>query len=227
MDGNKANLVLTDPPYNADVEKTAGKIKNDNMSEKDFYKFLLDAFNNINEVMADDASIYVFYSDMHGLTFRKAFDDAKFYLSCCCIWKKNSFVIGRSPYQWMHESIMYGWKKDGKHGWYNDRKQTTIWDYNRPTRSKLHPTMKPINLLAYLIQNSSMRNCIVLDPFLGSGSTLIACEQTDRICYGVELDEKYMNVIIQRYIGFVENSQNVYVIRNGEKILYNDLKDIN
>ena len=200
MDGKRANLVLTDPPYNVNVEETAGRIKNDNMSDEDFYKFLFAAFVNMEQNMEADASIYVFHADSKGLIFRQAFHDAGFYLSGCCIWKKDRLVLGRSPYQWQHEPCLFGWKVGGKHQWYSDRKQTTIWEYDRPSASKDHPTMKPIALMAYPIQNSCMSNCIVLDPFSGSGSTLIACEQTNRICYGIELDEKFVDVIVARYI---------------------------
>lgn len=200
MEGVRANMVLTDPPYNVNVEESAGSIKNDNMPDEDFYKFLFAAFVNMEQSMASDASIYVFHADSKGLIFRRAFEDAGFYLSGCCIWKKNTLVLGRSPYQWQHEPCLFGWKRGGKHQWYSDRKQTTIWEYDRPRASKDHPTMKPIALMAYPIQNSTMSNCIVLDPFLGSGSTLLACEQTGRICYGVELDPKFVDVIVKRYL---------------------------
>ena len=224
MDGKKANMVLTDPPYNVNVEETAGKIKNDNMDSESFYKFLFAAFVNMEQSMEADASIYVFHADTEGLNFRKAFVDAGFYLSGCCIWKKNSLVIGRSPYQWQHEPCLFGWKKGGKHNWYSDRKQTTIWEYDRPKASKDHPTMKPVALMAYPIQNSCMSNCIVLDPFLGSGSTLIACEQTNRICYGIELDEKFVDVIVRRFIEQSGSDDKVFVIRDGEKISYKDIE---
>ena len=224
MDGKKANMVLTDPPYNVNVEETAGKIKNDNMDSESFYKFLFAAFVNMEQSMEADASIYVFHADTEGLNFRKAFVDAGFYLSGCCIWKKNSLVIGRSPYQWQHEPCLFGWKKGGRHNWYSDRKQTTIWEYDRPKASKDHPTMKPVALMAYPIQNSCMSNCIVLDPFLGSGSTLIACEQTNRICYGIELDEKFVDVIVRRFIEQSGSDDKVFVIRDGEKISYKDIE---
>lgn len=218
----KANLVVTDPPYNVDVEETAGKILNDNMSDRDFYQFLLSMFTQVENHMEDDASIYVFHADTEGLNFRKAFKDAGFYLSGCCIWKKNSLVLGRSPYQWQHEPCLYGWKKKGKHQWFSDRKQTTIWEYDRPKSSKDHPTMKPIQLMAYPIQNSSMRGTIVLDPFLGSGSTLIAADQTGRVCYGIELDEKFVDVIVKRYIEVTGDTE-VTVQRNHEVLTYNQV----
>ena len=223
MEGRRANLVLTDPPYNVNVEETAGKIKNDNMSDEDFYKFLFAMFVNVEQNMETDASIYVFHADSKGLIFRQAFHDAGFYLSGCCIWKKNALVLGRSPYQWQHEPCLFGWKLGGKHQWYADRKQTTIWEYDRPKSSKEHPTMKPVALMAYPIQNSSMSNCIVLDPFLGSGSTLMACEETNRICYGIELDEKFVDVIVNRYIEAVGSSEGVFVIRDGNKLPYTEV----
>ena len=226
LDGDKVNLVLTDPPYNENVEETAGKIKNDNMADEDFYNFLHSAFSNMADVMTNDASIYCFHADTEGYNFRKAFKDAGFYLSGCLIWKKNALVLGRSPYQWQHEPCLYGWKKGGKHQWYADRKQTTIWEYDRPKASKDHPTMKPIALMARPIKNSTMSNCIVLDPFLGSGSTLIACEETGRICRGIELDEKFCDVIVNRYIEFKEGNDGVFVIRNGEEIPYEKVCEI-
>ena len=223
MNGRKANLVVTDPPYNVNYEGTAGKIKNDNLADEKFYQFLFDAFSNIEKVMADDTSIYVFHADTEGLNFRKAFSDAGFYLSGCCIWKKPSLVLGRSPYQWQHEPCLYGWKKSGKHQWYSDRKQTTIWEFEKTKKNTDHPTMKPIPLLAYPIQNSSMSNTLVLDPFGGSGSTLIACEQTDRDCYTIELDEKYCDVIVKRYIEQTGTSESVSVERNGKVYTFAEL----
>ena len=223
MEGVKANVVVTDPPYNVDVEETAGKIMNDNMADQDFYKFLLAAYTRMHENLADDGSIYVFHADTEGLNFRKAFKDAGFYLSGCCIWKKNALVLGRSPYQWQHEPCLFGWKTNGKHEWYSDRKQTTIWEYDRPKASKDHPTMKPVQLMAYPIRNSSMTNGIVLDPFLGSGSTLVACEETDRVCRGVELDPKFVDVIVKRYIELKDGkADDVYLIRDGQKLTFEE-----
>lgn len=224
MDGKKANLVVTDPPYNVNYEGSAGKIQNDSMNEEAFEKFLFDAYTQMYGAMAEDSSIYVFHSDSHGLAFRKAFEDAGFYLSGCCIWKKQSLVLGRSPYQWQHEPCLYGWKKKGKHQWYSDRKQTTIWEFDKPKKNGDHPTMKPIPLIAYPIKNSSMSNCIVLDPFGGSGSTLIACEQLGRICHTIELDEKYCDVIVKRYIEQVGSADTVSVIRDGKTIRFEDLE---
>ena len=224
MDGKKANLVVTDPPYNVNYEGSAGKIQNDNMENDKFYQFLLDAFLNMEKAMEDDASMYVFHADTEGLNFRKAFSDAGFYLSGTCIWKKQSLVLGRSPYQWQHEPCLYGWKKKGKHQWYSDRKQTTIWEFDKPKKNGDHPTMKPIPLIAYPMKNSSMSNCIILDPFGGSGSTLIACEQLGRICHTIELDEKYCDVIVKRYIEQVGSADTVSVIHDGKTIRFEDLE---
>lgn len=221
MEGRKANLVVTDPPYNVAYEAKAGKIHNDNLKDDEFYNFLLKAFTNMAVSMEKDASIYVFHADTEGLNFRKAFKEAGLYLSGVCIWAKQSLVLGRSPYQWKHEPVLFGWKKDGTHKWYGDRKQSTIWNFDRPSKNDLHPTMKPIALCAYPITNSSMSNCIVLDPFGGSGSTLMACEQTNRICHTIELDEKYSDVIVKRYIDLKGSSEEVFLLRNGMKITYN------
>ncbi len=224
MEGRKANLVVTDPPYNVAYEAKAGKIQNDNLKDEEFYNFLYKAFSNMYDAMEKDASIYVFHADTEGLNFRKAFKAAGFYLSGVCIWAKQSLVLGRSPYQWKHEPVLFGWKKEGRHNWYSDRKQSTIWSFDRPSKNALHPTMKPVALCAYPIQNSSMSNCIVLDPFGGSGSTLIACEQTNRICYTIELDEKYADVIVKRYIEQVGTDEEVFLVRDGVKIKYADIK---
>ena len=231
MDGTKANLVITDPPYNVNYEGSAGKIQNDNMADEKFYEFLLAAFRNMESVMVPDASIYVFHSDTEGLNFRRAFADAGFYLSGCCIWKKQSLVLGRSPYQWQHEPILFGWKKKGRHQWYTGRKESTIWEFDKPKKNKDHPTMKPVPLLAYPILNSSMSNAIVLDPFGGSGSTLIACEQTDRVCRTIELDEKFCDVIVKRYIEQVDKADGVSLQRDGltyryEEVAGDDAEDI-
>ena len=223
MEGQQANLVLTDPPYNVNVEETAGKILNDNMGDQEFFEFLLSAYRCMHANLADDGSIYVWHADTEGLNFRKAFKEAGFYLSGCCIWKKNALVLGRSPYQWIHEPCLFGWKLKGKHQWYSDRKQTTVWEYDRPRSSKDHPTMKPINLMSYPIKNSTMTNGVVLDPFLGSGSTLIACCETDRVCRGIELDPKFVDCIVKRYIEWAGGKcDDVWVIRDGQKLSFDE-----
>ena len=223
MDGLKANLVITDPPYNVNYEGGAGKIKNDNMENAAFYDFLLAAFQNTEEAMADDASIYVFHADTEGLNFRKAFIDAGFHLAGVCIWVKNSLVLGRSDYQWQHEPVLYGFLQNGKHPWYSDRKQTTIWNYDKPKRSANHPTSKPLDLLGYPIGNSTQENAVVIDTFGGSGSTMMACEQMNRVCCMMELDEKYASVILRRAVENGIPPEDIFVERNGEKMMYSDL----
>ncbi len=224
LEGQKVNLVVTDPPYNVNYETSAGKIQNDHQEDSQFFQFLLAAFNQMAEVMAEDASIYVFHADTEGLNFRKAFKEAGFHLSGTCIWKKNALVLGRSPYQWQHEPILYGWKVKGKHHWYAGRKESTIWEFDRPSKNAPHPTMKPIPLMAYPIMNSTLTNSLVLDPFGGSGSTLIACEQADRTCYTIELDEKYCDVIVKRYIEQVGSDEEVTVLRKKKLYPYQEIK---
>ena len=220
MDGKKANLVVTDPPYGVSYNGSQGTIQNDNLKDDEFYQFLYDAFINMENHMANDASIYVFHADTKGHIFRKAFQDAGFYLSGVCQWVKQSFVLGRSPYQWKHEPCLFGWKKKGKHKWYAGRAETTVWEFDKPSKNNLHSTMKPVPLLAYPIKNSSLTNSIVLEPFGGSGSTWVACEQTDRICYGAELDERFVDVIVKRFIEHVGTDEDVFLLRDGQKIKY-------
>ena len=224
MEGKKANLVLTDPPYGVAYEGSQGTIKNDNLQDEEFYKFLLSAFTNMESIMANDASIYVFHADTKGLIFRRAFEDAGLYLSGVCQWVKQSLVLGRSPYHWKNEPCLFGWKKGGKHKWYAGRSETTIWEFDKPSKNKLHSTMKPIPLMAYPIKNSTAVNAIVVDPFSGSASTLIACEQIDRICFAAELEERFVDVGVKRFIEYVGSDEDVYLIREGKKIQYKDLE---
>ena len=224
MDGKKANLIVTDPPYNVAFKSGSGlSIQNDSMENGEFYTFLYNSFSCMVEHLESGGAAYVFHADTEGLNFRKAFVDAGFHLAGVCIWVKNSLVLGRSDYQWQHEPVLYGFLKNGKHPWYSDRKQTTIWNYDKPKRNKNHPTSKPLDLLGYPISNSSQENAIVIDTFGGSGSTMMACEQTDRICCMMELDEKYASVILRRYVEDTGDSENVYVERGGEKIPYSAL----
>ena len=224
MDGKKANLIVTDPPYNVAFKSGSGlSIQNDSMENGEFYTFLYNSFQNMAEHLEKGGAAYVFHADTEGLNFRKAFVDAGFHLAGVCIWVKNSLVLGRSDYQWQHEPVLYGFLKNGKHPWYSDRKQTTIWNYDKPKRNKNHPTSKPLDLLGYPICNSSQENAIVLDTFGGSGSTMMACEQTNRICCMMELDEKYASVILRRYVEDTGDSENVFVERGGEKIPYSAL----
>ena len=224
MDGRRANLILTDPPYGVSFQSSDGlSIQNDSIKGEEFYQFLLSAMQNMASVLASGGAAYVFHADTEGLNFRRAFVDAGLHLAGCCIWVKNSLVLGRSDYQWQHEPVLYGFLQNGKHPWYSDRKQTTIWNFDKPKRNKNHPTSKPLDLLAYPIGNSTQANAIVIDTFGGSGSTLMACEQTGRICCTMELDEKYASVILRRYVDDGGDPNEVYVIRNGEKLMYSDL----
>lgn len=224
MDGKKANLILTDPPYGVSFQSSDGlSIQNDSIKGEEFYQFLLASMQNMVSVLEPGGAAYVFHADTEGLNFRRAFVDAGLHLAGCCIWVKNSLVLGRSDYQWQHEPVLYGFLKNGKHSWYSDRKQTTIWNFDKPKRNKNHPTSKPLDLLAYPIGNSTQANAIVLDTFGGSGSTLMACEQTNRICCTMELDEKYASVILRRYVEDGGDPNGVYVERNGERLMYSDL----
>ena len=223
MEGMKANLVVTDPPYNVSYESKDGKsIQNDSMGDAQFYDFLLAAFRNMAAHMAEGGSAYIFHADTEGLNFRRAFKEAGFHISGVCVWVKNSLVLGRSPYQWQHEPVLFGWLPNGQHKWFADRKQTTVWNFDKPKRSKEHPTMKPVPLLAYPIKNSSAPNGVVMDLFGGSGSTLIACEQTDRICRTMELDPKYASAIVLRFVSEY-GAENARVFRDGEELSYTDV----
>jgi len=227
MEGQKASLIVTDPPYNVAYEGNAGTIKNDNMESQKFHEFLLSAFKCMYENLADGGSIYVFHADRETVNFRTAFSEAGFFCHQTCIWVKNTPVLGRCAYQYNHEPILMGWKPTAGHQWYADRKQRTTWNFDRPSKSKYHPTMKPVALVAYPIVNSSLSNSIVLDPFGGSGSTLIACEQTGRVCHTIELDEKYVDVIVERFRVFKGFDEGIYLLRDGEKICYEKAREIN
>lgn len=225
MDGTMASLILTDPPYGVSFKSSSGlTIQNDSVKGEEFYKFLFDALKNMADVCDKGAPAYVFHADTEGLNFRRAFVDAGFHLAGCCIWVKDSLVLGRSDYQWQHEPVLYGFLQNGKHKWYSDRKQTTVWNFAKPKKNANHPTSKPLDLLGYPIGNSSKAGDIVLDTFGGSGSTLMACDQLNRICYTMELDEKYASVILRRYVESKDGAaEDVFVMRNGEKHTYSEL----
>ena len=202
MNGMKADMWLTDPPYNVDYTgktKDALKIENDKKTDAQFRQFLIDAYTCADAVMKGGAVFYIWHADSEGYNFRGAAHDIGWQVRQCLIWNKQTMVMGRQDYHWKHEPCLYGWK-EGTHLWATDRKQTTVLSFDRPSKSEMHPTMKPVELFVYQITNNTKNEDIVLDTFLGSGSTLIACEKTDRVCYGMELDPKYASVIIQRYI---------------------------
>jgi len=224
MDGKKANMVTTDPPYNVDyIGKSVEKrIENDNMSDKNFLEFLQKVFFNLFQIMKEGAPVYVFHSDSEGDNFRRAFKESGLYLAQCCIWVKNSLVMGRQDYQWKHEPVLYGWKPGDSHPWYSDRRQTTIWNFDRPVKSELHPTMKPVKLVAYTIQNSSREFDIVVDLFGGSGTSLIACDQTNRRSYTMEKDPLFVDVIIRRYKA-LNHGIDIERIRDGKSELIDNI----
>ena len=201
MQDFKADILCTDPPYNVNYEgatKDKLKIQNDNMSEENFIQFLTDCFSNIKNFLKQGASFYIWHSDSQGYEFRKTARENLGKIRQCLIWNKNQIVMGRQDYQWKHEPCLYGWI-DGTHYFTKERNLPTVIDCDKPKKNDLHPTMKPIKLMAQLIENSTRPGAIVLDTFGGSGSSLIACEQLNRKCFMLELDEKYCDVIIQRY----------------------------
>lgn len=200
VNGRKMDLLITDPPYNVNYEGGTGmKIQNDNMEDEQFRQFLRDAFLTADTVMKPGATFYIWHADSEGYNFRGACHDIGWNVRQCLIWAKNSLVLGRQDYQWKHEPCLYGWKDGAGHNWYSDRKQTTVLEFDRPSRSAEHPTMKPVPLFDYQIKNSSKKGDAVLDLFGGSGTTIVCCEQNGRDAYLMELDPKYVDVIIDRY----------------------------
>ena len=212
--GQMADLVVTDPPYNVNYEGGNGlKIMNDKMEGSDFYQFLLDFYTALGSYTKAGGAWYVWHADSEGANFRLAMKNAGIMVKQCLIWVKNSMVMGRQDYQWKHEPCLYGWKEGAAHGWYSDRKQTTVLEFDRPTKNTEHPTMKPVALISYQIQNSSKEGDIVADAFGGSGTTMVACHQMNRKAYLVEYDPKYCQVIIDRMIKL---DPTIKIKRNGE-----------
>ena len=255
MDGKKADLLVTDPPYNVDYEGKAGKIQNDRQSDADFASFLNCAFYETDRALKTGAAFYIWHAHKSADIFMRAAENMIGEVRQMLIWNKNAFVLGRQDYQWKHEACLYGWKDGAGHYFADDRTQstvinekpldldkmkkdellallkrilnntpTTVIDEDKPLRSDDHPTMKPVPLIARLIKNSSMQDNIVLDPFGGSGSTLIACEQLDRQCYTVELDPKFCDVIVRRYIEYAGTDAEVFLIRGKTLTPYADIK---
>lgn len=221
-------LIVTDPPYN--VNYTGGtnealKIQNDNMSSEQFHEFLLNFYTNCYKYSVFGAPIYVFHADSEGHHFRMALTEAKFKFSQCLIWLKNSSVMGRQDYHWIHEPILYGWKTGSAHYWYSDHSQKTVIEHARPYRNDEHPTMKPVGLIQYLVGNSSKRGDIVFDGFLGSSTTLIACEMTKRNCRGCEIDPAYMDVAVRRWHSYMrDNGLDYRILRNGNEITDEEIR---
>ena len=227
LGGTKVNLVCTDAPYFVKLENASGTIRNDDLDDKSAYEFLMKVFRNFHDAMADDASIYEFYATMKARVFYDAFEDAGFKVGAGLIWKKPRAPLMRTDWKFNSEPIIFGWRKDGRHRWYGDQKQTNVFEFDGIKNSKEdgfgHPSSKPVPLIAYLIKQSTMTNGIVLDGFLGSASTLIACEQIGRTCFGCELEEKYVDCAVKRYISFHDGKyDDVYVIRDGQKLMFDE-----
>lgn len=225
----KVNLVCTDAPYFVELKNKSGSIANDNLNDKQGYEFLLQVFTNFKNAMAVDASIYEFYATMKTRVFYDAFEDAGFKVGAGLIWKKPRAPFMRTDWKFNMEPIIWGWRKDGKHIWYGDQKQTAVFEFDGIKDSEKdgcgHPSSKPVPMIAYLIKQCTQSNGIVLDGFLGSASTLIACEQLNRICYGIELEPKFVDVAVKRYVEF-KNGQtdDISVLRGGKTIRFDDLE---
>lgn len=205
MDGQLADLLITDPPYNVDYTgktKDALKIENDRMEDGNFRQFLIDAFTTADTVMKPGAVFYIWHADSEGYNFRGACKDVGWTVRQCLIWAKSVMVMGRQDYQWKHEPCLYGWKEGAGHLWASDRKQTTVLNFDKPQRNDIHPTMKPIPLFDYQIQNNTKGGDLVLDLFGGSGTTMMACEQNGRNAYLMEFDPRYVDAIIDRWEKF-------------------------
>lgn len=228
LQDTKVNLVCTDAPYFVDLNSTSGKIKNDNLNDKEAYEFLMKVFTNLKNAMAIDASIYEFYATMKSRIFYDAFEDAGFKVGAGLVWKKPRAPFMRTDWKFNMEPIIFGWRKDGKHKWYGDQKQTAVFEFDGIKDSKKdgfgHPSSKPIPLIAYLIEQSTATNGLVLDCFLGSAPTLMACEQINRTCYGIELEPKFVDVAVKRFIEYVGSDQEVFVLRDGQKIPFSSLE---
>ncbi|ARP50057.1 DNA methylase [Ruminococcaceae bacterium CPB6] len=223
----KVNLVCTDAPYFVNLENASGKIANDDLKGTQAYDFLMKCFSNFKNAMADDASIYEFYATMQARVFYDAFEDAGFKVGAGLIWKKPRAPLMRTDWKFNMEPIIFGWRKDGKHKWYGDQKQKAVFEFDGVKNSKEdgfgHPSSKPVPLIAYLIEQSTATNGLVLDGFLGSASTLIACDQIGRICYGVELEPKYVDVAVVRYLhSHGEDASDVKLVRDGKEYTYED-----
>ena len=228
MNGRMADMILTDPPYNVNYEgggESKLTIQNDSMENDLFLRFLQSVFNVMFSIVKPGGSFYVFHADSEGENFRRAIREAGFKIAQCCIWVKDTFVMGRQDYQWKHEPCLYGWKTGAAHFWNADRKQTTVWNFDKPKANRLHPTMKPIALMAYPITNSTKNGEIVVDLFSGSGSTIMACQQTDRIGYGLEIDPKYVAATVRRFMAMFPQ-QPVLLERDGAVLSEDETKKI-
>lgn len=224
LGGTKVNLVCTDPPYMIKLESTSGKIKNDDLNDVDAYDFLSKAFSCFRDAMAKDAPIYVFYATAKARVFHDAYEDAGFKVGAGLVWKKDRLVLTRTDWKYIHEPIIWGWRKDGKHIWYGDQKQKTVFEFDRIKNSKEdgcgHPSSKPVPLIVYLIEQCTQSNGLVLDGFLGSASTLVACQQLNRICFGIEMEPKFVDVAVKRFIAMMGSDENVTLTRDGRQMTF-------
>jgi DNA modification methylase len=227
IEDDKVDLTFTDPPYNVDYEGTAGKIMNDKMEDNTFYLFLFQAFKNMFEHTKPGGAIYVCHADTEGINFRTAFKNAGFKLAECLVWVKNALVFGRQDYHWRHEPILYGWKEGAAHYFIDDRTQDTIWEYNKPRKNEEHPTMKPLELVGRAIANSSRVGERILDLFGGSGSTMIAADQLERVAYLMELDPRFIDVIVKRYLRHKGSGADCFLVRNGSKLPISSISHFN
>ena len=227
LNDTKVNLVCTDAPYFVDLKNKSGTIKNDNLNDKEAYEFLMKVFTNFKDAMAKDASIYEFYATMKARVFYDAFEDAGFKVGAGLIWKKPRAPFMRTDWKFNMEPIIFGWRKDGKHNWYGDQRQTAVFEFDGIKDSEKegcgHPSSKPVPLIAYLIKQSTQTNGLVLDGFLGSASTLIACEELNRICYGIEIEPKFVDVAVKRYLNFVGSDEEINLLRDGKEYKYEDV----
>ncbi len=227
----KVNLVCTDAPYFVQLKNKSGTIANDNLSDKEAYEFLMKVFGNFKNAMSKDASIYEFYATMKARVFYDAFEDAGFRVGAGLVWKKPRAPFMRTDWKFNMEPIIWGWRKDGKHVWYGDQKQTSVFEFDGIKDSEKegfgHPSSKPVPLIAYLIKQCTQTNGVVLDGFLGSASTLIACEEINRICYGVELEPKFVDVAVQRYVHYHDGaSEDVYLLRDGRRFTLDEIAGV-
>ena len=226
LNDTKVNLVCTDAPYFVELKNKSGTIKNDNLNDKEAYEFLMKVFTNFKDAMAKDASIYEFYATMKARVFYDAFEDAGFKVGAGLIWKKPRAPFMRTDWKFNMEPIIFGWRKDGKHNWYGDQKQTAVFEFDGIKDSEKegcgHPSSKPVPLIAYLIKQSTQTNGLVLDGFLGSASTLIACEELNRICYGIEIEPKFVDVAVKRYLNLVGSDKDISLLRDEKKYKYED-----
>ena len=227
LNDTKVNLVCTDAPYFVELKNKSGTIKNDNLNDKEAYEFLMKVFTNFKDAMAKDASIYEFYATMKARVFYDAFEDAGFKVGAGLIWKKPRAPFMRTDWKFNMEPIIFGWRKDGKHNWYGDQKQTAVFEFDGIKDSEKegygHPSSKPVPLIAYLIKQSTQTNGLVLDGFLGSASTLIACEELNRICYGIEIEPKFVDVAVKRYLNLVGSDEEINLLRDGKEYKYKDV----